>query len=386
MAEGRKQRRSRARARALCVVVGLLVGLTLAELTVRLLGIGPEMYVVHGDQFRISDDPVLQYDLLPGAGDGPDRISSAGLRDREFSEEKPEGVYRIAVIGDSVTYGLGVRAGQAYPKELERLLNRYREPGAPTFEVLNFGVIGYNASQVAEMPRARAARFNPDCIVYGYVLNDPQALSLEAEAIEYLAEGWRGGRLTGLGRLLRHSRLYLFLRASLVDAPEQPDLKGRDPGFAALGEQKHVSYLHSLHDRAETWQSVTACLDRLSGPDGKLGAPRTIVTTFPIEWDYRTRAYPLTDIHERVIAEAHRHGLLATDLGPAFKRVAGVTNQPLFTDFLHPSLLGHKVAAMALLEALCESEVLPPDWLRLERLQSATGPDMRLARIICPLR
>jgi len=386
MAEAEKRRRSRAGARALCVLGGLFAGLVLAELMVRLLGVGPEMFAVHFETFRISDDPVLEYELVPGAVFSSVPFSSAGLRDREFSEEKPEGVYRIAVIGDSVTFGLGVDGAQSYPKELETLLNRYREPGAPTFEVMNFGVIGYNAAQLSAMPDARVARFDPDCIIYGYVLNDPQAWSLEVEALEILKEGWRGDHLAGIGRQLRHSRLYLLLRASLADEPEQPDLYDQEPGGVAFREERHVSYLRSLHERVETWRSVTACLHRLSRPAGKPGAPPVIVTTFPIEWDYGSDAYALTDIHERVIAEARGNGLLAIDLAPAFERVAGVTGDKLFVDFLHPSPLGHKVAALALLKELCVSEVLPPDCLRLERVQSAASPDHLLAWVVFNLR
>jgi hypothetical protein len=67
-------------------------------------------------------------------------INSAGFRDREFPIPKPEGVFRIAAIGDSVTYGHECAQEAAYPKQLERLLNLAAGDAAPRYEVLNFGV------------------------------------------------------------------------------------------------------------------------------------------------------------------------------------------------------------------------------------------------------
>lgn len=351
----------------------------MAELLVRVLGVGPEVFVVYSDMFRMSDDPALSYELVPGAPDGPDPISSAGLRDREFPEEKPEGVFRIGVIGDSVTFGYRVGRDQTYPKQLERLLNLCRTEGAPEFEVLNFGVIGYNAPQIAEVPRARVARFEPDCIIYGYVLNDPQSYSLEAEALRVLEEGWWGRHLRGAGRLLRHSRLYLLTRAVLT-AQEEPWLLEEEPGFAAYQQGHFFDYLRALHERDESWSRVAACLSRLAERE-EVGAP-VIVATFPVAWRMESEVYPLSGVHEKVVGAARQQGLGAVDLTPAFDRVARAWDEVLFQDFLHPDERGHLVAALALLRTLDESDVVPAAWLRFESLARRSGTEGVLARIV----
>ena len=83
---------------------------------------------------RISNNSKLIYDLLPNAvaienGYWVDikptsvRINSDGFRDKNYSIEKPNGVFRIVAIGDSLTFGFGVESEESYPKVLEKNLN-----------------------------------------------------------------------------------------------------------------------------------------------------------------------------------------------------------------------------------------------------------------------
>ena len=53
----------------------------------------------------------------------PVSINSEGLRDREFPLEKPPGVYRVMMLGDSTTFGWGVRQEDTAAKFLEHKLN-----------------------------------------------------------------------------------------------------------------------------------------------------------------------------------------------------------------------------------------------------------------------
>lgn len=118
-----------------------------------------------------SANPRLVYELDPGHRvpflDA--EVSAQGLRDREFSVEKPPGVFRIAVVGDSMTFGWKVPLEDSFPKRLESMLN---ERGPRRYEVLNFGVPGYNTSQEAEVVREKALAFHPDLLIVFYVGND----------------------------------------------------------------------------------------------------------------------------------------------------------------------------------------------------------------------
>ncbi len=67
-----------------------------------------------------------------GAGEtpvgGPDRgvvrINSLGLRGREISRRKPDGIKRVLVFGDSFTFGVGVDEEHLLTSQLENFLNR----------------------------------------------------------------------------------------------------------------------------------------------------------------------------------------------------------------------------------------------------------------------
>src|SRR5438067_1958657 len=90
-------------------------------------------------------DPRVGWWHIPGAtmhwqeeGDGSVSINSLGMRDVERSRGKPDGVFRIAVFGDSMTEGVQVNLDQTYTQRLEK---RLRSRGF-NVEVLNFGVNG----------------------------------------------------------------------------------------------------------------------------------------------------------------------------------------------------------------------------------------------------
>lgn len=126
------------------------------------------------------------------------RTNSRGLRDREFSLEKPAGVTRILVLGDSMTFGWGAAQDDTYPKVLERLLNEKPLPRMkPRVEVLNTGVGNYNTSQEVAYLRERGLEYQPDLVILGFFLND-------GEPTPRPTEGW----------LARNSAFYVLLASS----------------------------------------------------------------------------------------------------------------------------------------------------------------------------
>lgn len=99
------------------------------------------------------------------------RTNSAGFRDRERTIDKRPGVYRIACLGDSFTFGQGVKVADRFTDILERRLNeRLREPRQA--EALNFGVCGYATWQQRKLYDAVAHRYQPDVVLVSMVNND----------------------------------------------------------------------------------------------------------------------------------------------------------------------------------------------------------------------
>ena len=90
------------------------------------------------------------------------QINSLGMRDRE-PPANSEGLFRIAVLGDSFVWGVGANYGQRFTEVLEKAL------GHP--EVLNYGVSGYGTTQELIQLDTVLAR-DPDYVIVAFTLSN----------------------------------------------------------------------------------------------------------------------------------------------------------------------------------------------------------------------
>jgi len=92
--------------------------------------------------------------------------NSKGLSDREYDVQKPPGVWRIAVLGDSVTRGMGAPFGTSFDALLEERLNAEPLPGGiRRVEIINFAVSGYRITQLLEVALEKLPPYSPDVYV-----------------------------------------------------------------------------------------------------------------------------------------------------------------------------------------------------------------------------
>ena len=72
---------------------------------------------------RVTANKLMGYALVPGSVSFEDnawyRNNQDGIRDRDYSRIKPSGAFRIAAVGDSGTFGLGLDLKDTWPKQLE---------------------------------------------------------------------------------------------------------------------------------------------------------------------------------------------------------------------------------------------------------------------------
>jgi D-alanyl-lipoteichoic acid acyltransferase DltB (MBOAT superfamily) len=96
-----------------------------------------------------------------------------GMRDQDYELKAPAGAYRIAVLGPSNVMGWGVGDGQTFEALLENRLNQ-EKAGKPfgRYEILNFGVPGYNPPQQLSALE-RALSFSPNAVFYVAVGREP---------------------------------------------------------------------------------------------------------------------------------------------------------------------------------------------------------------------
>ena len=157
--------------------LGLIISIALLEFIVRALNIAPTIVNSIGC-FRLIDNPKLVYEFIPGSQTRDGLINKQGFKDRDFIKKKPEGIVRIAMLGDSVTEGSFVDLGKTFSDRLETLLNQEaaKKKGAIRYEVMNFGVGGYNLEAEVELLKTKVLAYNPDIVVLNFYHNDNEPL------------------------------------------------------------------------------------------------------------------------------------------------------------------------------------------------------------------
>jgi hypothetical protein len=154
-------------------VVLLECGLTLGAVELGLAIFHPVPYSIAANMY-FEPDPYTGYRLKPG-GIGhyqmniPAVANSHGHRDVEVTLEKPPGIFRILVLGDSFTVGANVRQEEAYPKVLER---RLQTVYGPRLQVVNAGVGGWDPFQYAQYFEHYGRQFEPDLVLIGFFVGN----------------------------------------------------------------------------------------------------------------------------------------------------------------------------------------------------------------------
>lgn len=91
--------------------------------------------------------------------------NSRGYRDIEYNYEKPNGIKRIVVLGDSFTWGEGVRLERSFPKALEQVLGG-------KYQVLSLGMLGYSTDQELLALSGEGLKYKPDVVIMAFFLDD----------------------------------------------------------------------------------------------------------------------------------------------------------------------------------------------------------------------
>jgi len=133
--------------------------------------------------------------------------NSFGYRDSEYSKEKQPGIYRILLLGDSLTLGWGAENSCTFARLLETWLNdKLTKDGSKTrVQVINTGIGNYNTSQELASFEAKGQTFKPDMVILNYFINDaeptPNKKAFFLARYSYLYM-WMWGRINTVSRNL----------------------------------------------------------------------------------------------------------------------------------------------------------------------------------------
>jgi lysophospholipase L1-like esterase len=295
---------------------------------------------------RFTANPLMGYELVPGSVAFEDnawyRINQDGIRDREYSRTKPNGTFRIAAVGDSCTFGLGLELEDTWPKQLERELQKTN----PRVEVINFGVMGYNTPQEAERIQDKVLKYSPDLIIIGYSLNDIGVLSRQRTVLSTY-KGYNSFLTTGSGfvdGLLPHFKTYLLIKNRLflkkTNADTRPQYSQDGLKFLQKGYNR---YFFDAYQETENWNILNAAFAKIRALTQPQIPVLFVIHTELQEMDH----YLFAEIHEIVKKLCRDYGFMVFD--PLNEMLAyKARDLRISAANIHPNALGNKIFVQAI--------------------------------------
>lgn len=244
----------------------LIATLTLLEVGVRLWGYS-EHHLCEPIYMPFPASQEIPYvhkpNLSQARARGLSTINTDGLGLRSKTAgtlygPRQDGEYRIAVVGDSVTFGEGVeKTEDTFPQVLEDTLNR--KQNAVKVKVFNFGASAYSVKVMAATLRHRMLEVEPNLVVMAIIPADFNlSRTPSVDAWGYLSDNKLSGFLhrdSSLRLLLRKVHLLYLLRdiisprldnsksaEEIIAAGEVPDSYAYIKEFAQLAEEHKLAY------------------------------------------------------------------------------------------------------------------------------------------------
>ncbi len=339
--------RSRIALVATAVVVALLVG----EIALRILGLPRP-----NDDFRFlslgveddsyEPDPTTFWRLSPSAEQyQPNRH---GLRGFWPNPGPRPNLLRIACVGDSSTFGVGMRYEDTYGMLLEQRL----QDALPSryVETVLAGLPGFSTYQSIELYRHRVAELRPHVtVIYVGAWNDFSG------AVEVPDAERRSTDERFESSLLARSRIARMIRNASRNARTEAALE------QSRARQDDVPRRVPLADfRANVATLFAAARDAGSRviaivpPVSDIG-----LLTRPLALDYRAALVDVAREHEVALIDGPRlFEEKDQELPKALYRSAAWAT-PCYLDYVHPTTLGHRVLAERIAELVLE-DVPPP--------------------------
>lgn len=285
---------------------GIIIAVTtllLLEVILRVMGIAnPLLYNVDPNVgYRIKPNQEISYFR------NPITINAYGVRDPRPLTTRDPGKKRVLCLGDSVTWG-GIYERQ------ENLFTSIAERRLGDIEVINAGVNGYSARQMAELYKNFLAELNPDLILVCALVRD--------------FERPPRSKLTGSGVAFPTqkplSAIVEALRICQLTAYERWDLDWLEPASAAEPDWTE----QETYEQTNT-QSIMALAETIGN------ARKLVVVFLPIESGERLRI-------------RRNFGRNLQNNGVEVARLPVELNHEDYVDGVHLSTSGHQKAGDAL--------------------------------------
>jgi lysophospholipase L1-like esterase len=288
------------------------------------------------------------------------RHNAFGFRSPEIPLEKPDGVCRVLVLGDSFTYGVGVENEETFVARIEEL--------DPRLQVINAGVNGYGTAQELLTLTEKGLEFEPDLVIVAFFWNDVAnsykrqvaRFRLEDGALIYpepapvdVSAGPRKIRR----RYLRHSYAYRFLSDGLKTIRRNMKV--------ALGIPIEDGDLLRPEEEEPAWELEYALLreiDRVSAENGAKTLLLLVPEQVQVQRDARVSGLRAEDyeVQDRLVAFGREAGIPVLDPRPTLVAAYEKDGVPLYYRWdRHFRANGHRLVAAAILDEIRRLDLIP---------------------------
>ncbi len=313
----------------LLVVVSILLGVTIVESYCRLVYTEPWYQSLLGESEEVSPNASV-------------KLNTFGLRDKDFSDVVPHDCKRVLILGDSFTFGQGVKEEEAiFPRLLEKQLNSLLSPKGLSVEILNGGLPGSLTNNWLDLLNRVIVPFKPDIVLIVFFLRDGTRLGSMGHFFDPIRREIQGRSIanrTNESILYRHSYLYRLFQDFL------------DRSFLArkYSELLNESYFGGT-DKTEEWERAKVNIRKIKAVSESHGAVIGMVI-FPVLVELN-ESYPFQGIVNHLVKFGKEGQIPTHNLLPSF---LGMHAPDLWVSSLdqHPNALGHDIAATSILPFL----------------------------------
>ena len=275
------------------------------------------------------------------------RYQKDALRqDKEFSTAKDKNVFRILVLGDSFTFGQGLKSiSDTYPKILENKLNSMKSD--TRYEVINAGQMALETVDELNFLKAKGLAYQPDIIILGYVYNDaipdpaPDSSGMNISLFRQIH-----GKIYSNSYLLCVSQINKILSLEYIkDSFTQKEYND---------EVNNILYWYS----GENLKKHRQDLEELIGIAHNNGTP-IVIMMFPFTLDVNNRQdYQFKQVHSILKDIAENKSAYFIDLYTEFSKAPIELSLRVNKQDNHPNELAHKIAAKTLFNFLVREKLV----------------------------
>lgn len=343
----------------------LIIGL-LMEIVLRISGYNPLKNNLAGREniLRKSSDPERRYEAVPDAEGWVwntfIKINSYGFRDRNYRPEKKEGIQRIIVLGDSITFGTGMKLDDIYTERLEELFSR----NGMRVEVLNLSLPGYDTLAEVNMLEKIGILFRPDMVILGYCINDIMLTPAPEEIIrmeryssfiyklrliQFIVN--KLDKFIQINRLKRMNLEKEFLKSQkmkIVNVRNDRELmKYVDNLRNLLKERGYKDYNINLYTSLPHLGKFRYSIERLKKLSNLYNF-KVVVMIISYLGENEVNKEIYKSVYKIIKYESERVGFSVINTRDTFNTVEYDKLQTKKDDFIHPNKLGHELMAKML--------------------------------------